>query len=279
MLKTGKGEVTYHQNRIGRAGHALKDIFTAVILSEIFNLKLVVDQSWNNPILRHLPRYQSKATRHINFNISRQAWDGISKEEFGELAKVIREQRASDMQLVLSGVCRIHLWQVHLWEQEGDLEAGTFVNCIRRLESFYWANEVRPAIREMQIAIHVRRGDVASPGHREYFKMGPGLWSAEYYRGVVETLRNRYPGHEITLFSEVWQAEDLLSIPGVAIELGGAKQFSRHFRRMVTSAIFVPTSSSMSTWASYLSLGKVLIPEHPIKHFNHPVPLENWDRV
>ncbi len=73
------------------------------------------------------------------------------------------------------------------------------------------------------------------------------------------------------MYTELKNSEDLQVLSDhVRIKMGGAKEISSHFREMVEADIFIPCSSSLSTWAAYLSTGLVEIHQKDlIKHFNH----------
>lgn len=274
------GDIVYKQNGMGRSGHALKDLFTSVILSEIFNLQLIGGPRWKRiSIIRFPPTNRSRAIWRVHLRLAHPRWDGISKVEFLRLADELRENHSPDTLFVLHGVYRIHLWQVHQWELDGTLPKGVFMRCVERLQELYWGKTTRTPIRRKHIAIHVRRGDVAAPSHSQYNSMGPGRWSQSFYQDTIDWLRDNYPKKRITLYSERSNADDLLKLKLIAIELGGPPEIRAHFHKMVTADCFVPACSSMSTWAIYLARGRVLIPKLPIKHFNHPQDLPNWTRL
>lgn len=259
-----------------RSGHILKDLFTTVIIAEIFNLKVIYNLDWKRQqLLLDLPIDSKKyGQKVVDIYLEENKWDGISLDDFRLLREEI-ESADDETCFVCRGTYRIHLDQLHRWELDGFVPSGITSRCLSRLQNLYWSNYTR--IKDfMTIAIHVRRGDVADSKHYEYDSMGPGRWSFDYYRELINLLNLKFPKHSITVFSEKLNSEDLLKLPNCCIELGDDSHINYHFSKMIRAEYFFPASSSISTWASYLSLGSVLVPGKKIKHWNHPALLPNW---
>lgn len=106
--------------------------------------------------------------------------------------------------------------------------------------------------------------------------MGPGNWSAEYYEDLISVLGEKHPDKEIVVYTEEMGSEDLDQLKGATVVRGDASDLGMHFREMVNAGYFIPSCSSVSTWAAYLSEGTVLIPDKEIKHFQHNENLPNW---
>jgi len=268
-----------HDISYGRSGHILKDLFTSVILGTLLNLEIVCLRSeWN----------QQKLIKGIDFGkidpnfrcrklYGGRKWGGISFERFESFANEV-QACSEDTVFILKNEFRVHLAQLHVWELESKIPAGSMAKCLAELRRMYWQGRDNN-VRNGSVAIHARRGDVANPRHPQYNKMGTGAWPADYYQTVVDRMKCRGAVDNITIYSEKWNSHDLRMIEGAELVLGGAKNLANHFHRMVTSEFFVPCNSSVSTWASYLSIGRVLIPEGRIKHFQHPEMLENWESL
>ena len=270
-------QIIYRQNSGGRSGHQLKDLFTSVILGELLNLKTVYGNSWQEQsLLPHISLDPVIASHLVEIQNHEKSWDGISFVRLQEIALMVREKRKADTLFVLSGVCRIHLHQLHSWELAKQIPAGSLERCLQVLRKLFWNEETLPPFQEGLVAIHARRGDVADPNHHEYERMGPGTWDAAFYQEQIDDIHTRFNPTRITLYSEREHSEDLAALSGVTLELGGTEELQRHFQEMVSAEYFMPSCSSLSTWAAYLSSGTVLIPPKPIKHFEHPQPLPNW---
>ena len=97
-----------------------------------------------------------------------------------------------------------------------------------------------------------------------------------FYQKQIDSIQSRFNPTHITLYSERKRSEDLAALTGVTLDLGGTDELQRHFQEMVSAEYFMPSCSSLSTWATYLTCGTALIPPKPIKHFEHPEPLPNW---
>lgn len=275
-----RAQVTYEFNGMGRAGHALKDMFSAVIISEIFNLRLIGNPCWqSHPLIAAPPPANVYPERQITIATSKPQWEGVSKKQYREVVDLITRHEADDVLFRLKSVFRIHISQVHRWEVEGELPEGIYERCLKRLRTLYWGSEPPAPTRLHEVAIHARRGDVADPAHRYYDFMGPGAWTSGVYRDIVDRIRSNCPDAHITIYSETKNASDLLEIDGVSFHLGTYQDLKQHFRNMVTASCFVPACSSLSLWAIYLSQGLVMIPPMLIRHFDHPYDLPNWWRM
>lgn len=272
-----QAQIIYYQNSHGRSGHQLKDLFTSVILGELLGLETVFGSSWQKQsLLPAVPWEQPRATRALRMPLPQNAWDGISFEQFQEITRTVKAKRNDSVLFVFSGVCRIHLSQLHAWEVAQRIPNGTFERCLARLQKLYWGPKTPQQFRQGQVAIHARRGDVADPNHHEYHHMGPGAWGTDFYQEKIDTIQEQRQPTKITLYSEKERSEDLQELQGVTLDLGGTECLQRHFHEMITAEYFMPSCSSLSTWAAYLSQGKVLVPDKEIKHFDHPEPLPNW---
>ena len=275
--KQDRAQITYQQTSGGRSGHQLKDLFTSVILGELFNLETFFGDSWQKQsLLSNIPPIGTIPSQTIRLNIKRQAWDGISFEEFQKISRTIEPRRGDDTLFVFSGVCRIHLCQLHEWELADKIAAGTFDSCLKILRNLYWGKNGPSGLRNGEVAIHARRGDVADPNHHEYNEMGPGAWDASFYQEKINQIKERFNPSQITIYSEEQGSEDLKTLKGVTLDLGGTKELDRHLREMVSAEYFMPSCSSLSTWAAYISHGTILISDKKIKHFEHPSLLANW---
>jgi len=167
------------------------------------------------------------------------------------------------------------------WEPLRLVKKGSDKKMRSKLIKMYWGEEEpnKPNLEVKNIVIHARRGDVADPSDKHYFTMGPGNWTIDFYREKIGKIRKMYPQAKITVLSEKLNSEDLSTIPGVSLDLGDVEDIQRHFKMMVTADLFMPADSSLSTWAAYLSEGKILVTEKTIKHFDFLKEPESWIRL
>lgn len=157
-------------------------------------------------------------SRHLRVQLQRPVLGGISIAEFDRFktwiaAKSIRPEQ--DLQITLTGVFRVHLYQVANWENEGLAEPGTFDDLVATLRQMYWGGRQPPTSWPPQkIALHARRGDVAQPNHRRYRSMGPGgVWNGKYYQAWVNQLAEEFPDSEIAIYTEaegIWATHRLV---------------------------------------------------------------------
>jgi len=285
--------IAYRQNGKGRSGHRLKDLFTSVTLSEALgSADPAYDESWAGVVLFD-PKNVKAALRprrddyQFVFELRPDCdhWGGIGPEKFRALKRLLSSAMASKVPvlLVLSGVFRLHLSQLHSWGIRGWVEGGAFARALSTLRLMYWggAGPPTPGQEVRRVAIHARRGDVGNPEHRSYHQLGPGtIWTARFYESVIEHLSSSYPDASIEVFTEKSFSDDLVGLKGADLVRGGAESLEDHFRRMVTADILVPANSGLSTWAAYLSTGRVHVYNHQnIKHFNHTEYPANFEVI
>ena len=280
--------VSYRQSSGGRSGHCLKVLFTSVIVAQLSGGQATFNQDWTRqriiPVVGVREQLASEplGIAPIEYRINRAGWGGMRFEDVARLLDWIESKRVPSATTViqLTGLCRIHLFQVHNWENEGLIPSGTYQALIDQLCQMLWRGPrpVQNAGSPTRIAIHARRGDVANPQSRLFKSMGPGkVWNAEFYQQCVDHFRGLNPESEMTIYSEAINAADLRTIKGCELNLGHRKDVRRHFRALVNADILVPANSSFSTWAAYLSAGEVHVfqREH-IKHFAHVTLPDNF---
>ena len=281
-----KSEIIYHHNSGGRSGHVLKDIFTSVILGELFGLTATYGKAWEKQKLlpvenvqRLLPRPTIALKSHqLCLPNKKCQWDGISFRE----VETLRQQVANvpgRVRFELSGVTRIHLSQVHCWETQGLVAEGVYDHLLLRLKQMYWGPSV-PCFdlpgQISKVVIHVRRGDVARQGHPMYRSMGPGLWSKTFYQKEIAKIRKRFPRCRIRVLTERSNSGDLDGLRGVVLDRGGTESIDQHFRQMIEADLFMPANSGLSTWAAHLSRGRIWMTANKIKHYEFAHPPKKW---
>lgn len=277
-------EIQYQTNRNGgRSGHVLKDLFTSVILAKLLNAKVVRSPYWKvQKLISHgnveqLLHQPNPDLEEFVFKRPKHFWNGISWEQFQEFRNYFLSLPAF-CRVHIASVYRIHLFQIKNWEDQHKISAGMYDALIEDLRALYWGNQIPPAaLNEVRkIVIHARRGDVASPRHPCFRSMGPGRWSATFYQNTIDSLRERYPQSVIRLLTEKHGSRDLDMIVGAEVDKGDHTNLATHFREMLTADLFVPTNSSLSTWATYLTAGWVATcPTRKIKQFGFHDPPAN----
>ena len=272
----------------GRSGHRLKDLFTAAVVAQLCGGQATFHQGWQRqeiiPVvgIREQLADAPSGIEPIKYQASSGGWGGMPFEEVTRLLDWIETKRVTGKTtfIQLTGLCRIHLFQIHNWELNGLIPSGTYEALIHQLRQMLWRGPLpsRDPDRPTRIAIHARRGDVANPNSKLFKVMGPGsVWNAEFYQRCVDHFREVAPKSEITVYSEASNSSDLKSIQGCKLHLGHRKDARRHFRALVNADILVPANSSFSTWAAYLSAGRVhVFHRQNIKHFGHETPPEHF---
>lgn len=266
----------------GRDGHVLKDLFSSVIVGELTGLQVVYrSDSWcNQRLLENVPAEEEiDPTEVIHLDRGLDGADGTSFEAFSRMARTMEEAPEGSL-LVLEDGFRVQLHRVHQWEDIRLIPEGSTMRCIDRLRMLHLPRrgEAVSGVPVDVVSIHLRRGDVAERGSKYFHTMGPGRWSTDLVQKWVDAAHDVLgPSEGVVVYSELENSDDLLGLTGCLLELGDEGSLKRHFIEMVSSKYLIPTCSSLSTWASYLSWGTVLVPPLWIKHFEHPAPLP-WFR-
>lgn len=276
-------EIHCNSIRRGRSGHVLKDLFTTLIMQRLLGARAVRSRYWQEQKLISsanvnclLPAPRVNILK-VAFYQPRNFWQGINWNEF-EKFKMHFSRLPDPCRVTISSVYRIHLHQVKNWEDNGKIEGGSYASLLADLRRLYWGRETipEPSQKVRKIVLHARRGDVAAPGGLCFNTMGPGKWSAQFYQEKIDCLRKKYPTASIRLLTEKQRSSDLDNIFGAEIDKGDITNLSDHFREMVEADLFLPSNSSLSTWAAYLTQGLVAISQsHPIKHFRFNKPPSN----
>ena len=280
--------VSYNQNSGGRSGHKLKDLFTSVILAHALKSGCVIHPTWKKqkflPFKRVsqvlLPR-RPDYDRIYNFHSPKRYWGGIPKEEIKAFLAVGKALLAcqGDTIINLSNVYRVHLSQLHSWENEGICERGTFLSSLKTLREMYWGSSFPETPSEIvrNIAIHVRRGDIyrAKRGKMPW----NSVWGLDFYSPLIFQLKAEYPEAQLHIYSEKENSADLRKLSNVELHLGGGAELTQHFRKMVSADIFIPTDSGLSIWAAYLASGHVHVYHaDQIHHFSRPEDVDSFRR-
>ena len=273
-------EIQYQTKALGRSGHSLKDLFTSIILGKLLNAKAVRSPYWYQQALIPADNFKaflpepSANFEQVVFRRSNSYWGGIGWAEFKKFRAYFK-RLPENCRVRISGVYRIHLCQVKNWEDAGLVPQGSFNSLVRDLRHLYWGTEnpSGPSAQVRKIVLHARRGDVTKPNTHNYRVMGPGRWSAGFYQEKINLLRETYPGASVRLITQTRGSADLDKIVNAEIVKGDHKALLSNFREMVVADLFVPTGSSLSSWAAYLNPGLIAVSlNHEIKHYR----FHNW---
>jgi hypothetical protein len=116
---------------------------------------------------------------------------------------------------------------------------------VRQILKDYYYSTPKPAITEIDIAIHIRRGDV-----------GPHLASRytdnHLYRRIINGLQRAYPGRSITVFSEGC-LEDFHDLGINPAQLRLNTDIQTTFHSLVTAKVLITAKSSFSYAAAILN--------------------------
>jgi hypothetical protein len=269
--------LTYN-NRGGRSGHQLKNILTTFIFSFfVKNSICVYHPTWNtqnilnNININHIDNIKYDKTIEIK-NIIK--WHGLGYKSFMNIVNNINTHQDINKNILISincQACRVHPHTLHNWFIRKIIQEDYYkTKLIPLINRFYYENTAD--ILDI-ISIHIRRGDIA----KEQIING---FNFTYYKKLIIIL-NKYYDMPINIYSENYNSEDLKelnNIKNVKLFLGGVKELKSDFNSMVRSKILFLSSSSFSTWAAYLSLGKVYYHNNKIKHFGHVRDPDNFYR-
>jgi hypothetical protein len=134
---------------------------------------------------------------------------------------------------------------------------------IKKIKGWYY-NTKKPEIDKIDVAIHIRRGDVSENGtHRERFI------SNDTYLKVINSLKIKYPNYNIHIYSE-GNLDDFkeINIDGITFHLN--EDIMKTFHSFVTAKILVLSISSFSYAAAIINSNTVYYYD-----FWHK-PLDNW---
>lgn len=268
--------LTYNQTR-GRNGHKLKDIMSVFILSFFLNnCKVYFHNSWrkqnilNNISLEKVSNNKNKNYKEKYFIDQIKEWRGIDYDTFQNTLEIINDLDDETL-VVFKKVFRIHPYQLHNWYIEKKIKEDIFTNkFIPLLRDFYYGKE-EVKLNDI-FSIHIRRGDSA----KKMIKEG---WNINFYKNVISEI-NKKIDIPINIYSEKINSNDLLelkSFNNVNLILGDDQTFLNDFKSMATSKYLLISSSSLSTWLSYISIGTIFLPDTlNIKDFSHIMLPENF---
>ena len=120
---------------------------------------------------------------------------------------------------------------------------------LQKIRNYYYSSE-KPIINNIDIAIHIRRGDVSLNIFTERFT------SNEYYKKVIEFLKKEYPNLSITIFSE-GNIEDFEELKGENMFFKLNTCIKETFHSLVKAKVLVMAKSCFSYAAALLNENEI----------------------
>ena len=138
-----------------------------------------------------------------------------------------------------------------------------YTNEVLKILRNYYYSTPKPSIENIDIAIHIRRGDVD-------FKTHPRRYTSNiHYNKIIKYFNSKYPNYNIVIFSE-GSLEDFNKIKGKNISFRLNENIEKTFHSLVSSKIFVMAKSSFSYSAALLNTNDIYY-----INFWHK-PLKHW---
>jgi hypothetical protein len=133
---------------------------------------------------------------------------------------------------------------------------------ITLLRNYYYTTS-KPVIEKVDIAIHIRRGDVTMNKHSRKYT------SNSYYNKIIKFLNYKYPTYKIVIFSE-GSKEDFNEFDGKNLSFRLNKSIEETFHSFVSAKILVTAKSAFSYSAAILNSNEIYYINNKHK------PLTNW---
>jgi len=136
---------------------------------------------------------------------------------------------------------------------------------IKILKNYYYSTP-KPDIENIDIAIHIRRGDVNNTAH-------PGRYNKNSdYIKIIKYLNKKYPKYSITIFSEgITEDFDELNDMNLSFKLN--LNIMETFHSLVSAKILVTAKSTFSYSAAILNSNKI----YYMYCFHNP--LDHWETI
>ena len=135
---------------------------------------------------------------------------------------------------------------------------------IALLRNYYYTT-YKPVIEKVDIAIHIRRGDVNMKKYPDRYT------SNSYYNKIIKFLNYKYPSYNIFIFSE-GSMKNFNELKGKNLSFKLNKSIEETFHSLVSAKILVTAKSSFSYSAAILNSNKIYY-----INFWHK-PLKHWKR-
>lgn len=243
----------------------------------IDNLVVLPQKRWNKQLLINFDTDESQLklnkktfTEIITIETEKEQWNGMSFEFFCDIQKQI-ERLPKGSLVILKGPIRLYPCQLTDWYDAKMIKEDPLVDkIIPTLRNLYFKDHNSKPID--CLSIHVRRGDIANPNTSTYHRFHDMRWPVQYFEQAIISFKSEFPNIPINVFSENIFSEDLQILKkynNLNIILGDKRSLQRDINHMINSQFFMPCSSGLSMWISYISKGKIIMPkDKKIKHFH-----------
>lgn len=139
-----------------------------------------------------------------------------------------------------------------------------YTNDVIALLRNYYYTTPKPIIEKVDIAIHIRRGDVNIETHENRYT------SNSYYNKIIKYLNYKYPTNNIVIFSE-GSEKNFSELNGKNLSFRLNKSIEETFHSLVSAKILVTAISSFSYSAAILNPNEIYFIKSPWHN-----PLKNW---
>jgi len=146
----------------------------------------------------------------------------------------------------------------------GSEDKGYFTDNVKKKIRDYYYSTPKPDIPSVDIAIHIRRGDVDSSNFERFT-------SNVTYQRIIAMLRQENPDYRIHIYSE-GNLDDFLDLNGDGIEFHLNEDILITFHSMVKAKILVVARSAFSYAAGILNENEHI---YYFNNFTHK-PLPEW---
>jgi hypothetical protein len=139
-------------------------------------------------------------------------------------------------------------------------------NVLDIIRNYYFSTE-KPIIDNIDIAIHIRRGDVKFDNIKRHT-------DNNFYVKIIQELRNKYPFYKITIFSE----GDYEEFRDIGLEENCYKlniDICETFHSLVCSKVLIMAKSSFSYSAALLNVNTIYYIDFWHKKLNHWLNIES----
>jgi len=160
--------------------------------------------------------------------------------------------------------CNIDITEVHSeYVHSSNNPSKYYTDSIITLLRNYYYSTSKPVIGNIDIAIHIRRGDVILE------MLEARYTSLSYYNKIIKFLNYKYPLYNIVIFSE-GNIKDFNKLNGKNISFKLNKSITETFHSLVSAKILVMAKSSFSYSAAILNSNEIYY-----INFWHK-PLKQW---
>ena len=266
------------------SGHILWEIFTTYIFSFLIpNLKPIYNNNWDKcEIITPSSFKKHTSNRLSNYDYIMQLnnyikWESLSFQDFTIIKNNIEEKSKLFKNILIecSNVCKIHIDQLCLWYSLKYIPTDIYsIYAIPMIKKLYYEDHDNSPID--QIALHIRTGDLSI----QFIQHG---YTINYYTNIINKLKQIY-SIPINIYCEgidttnttckfvkdnnkhivhayIKSIIKLGEIENVFVKLGNFNNLTQQFNEICRSKIVIPSASSFSLFATFISNGIIFIDE------------------